>query len=367
LLAHLRAGGVTPWSQWHGSAEPNGPFLPGAQQLELLRRVNQRGPVEHDLAERILSASAPGRGRPDLELLGAEVPSKFGPRPVDPSNLPADELIRVATSVLADQIVATGLPAPAPERLIRPTGRAIVRPRTFRRSYRLLGDPWIVDPIRANLGRRGYPSGGVRPLVLIVGARLDLMLSHTFTTRCFEGGVSAWGPWLRDLKRTDRLAARVDLAAVAKRWAEREGTNRIRIVTDQDRIAPLVRTKVSLGRPMIAPEAVELTRRLGTVLGLLVEPPLRARLLRDTLGPHVRQRRLGDPIFAIPAEHQEWVRDQARRMQNALHRGGYAVEGSLDALLPDFDRPGHRPGAAGRQDDEVLALAIELMRERWES
>ncbi|MEC9052271.1 MAG: hypothetical protein VX747_07415, partial [Actinomycetota bacterium] len=71
-VAHLREGGTTPWAEWAGTVDgPTPPVLPGAQQLELLRRVNQRAAVPDALVERVLTASAAGRGRPDLELVGA--------------------------------------------------------------------------------------------------------------------------------------------------------------------------------------------------------------------------------------------------------------------------------------------------------
>ena len=46
-VAHLREGGTTPWAEWTGTVDgPTPPVLPGAQQLELLRRVNQRAAVD---------------------------------------------------------------------------------------------------------------------------------------------------------------------------------------------------------------------------------------------------------------------------------------------------------------------------------
>src|SRR3954447_16344628 len=89
-VAHLRSGGVTPWRDWSGEGDPHGRILPGAQQLELLRPLNvaagggAEGTVSAELATRTVEASAPGRGRPDLELEGAVAPLAFGPRPVDP-------------------------------------------------------------------------------------------------------------------------------------------------------------------------------------------------------------------------------------------------------------------------------------------
>ncbi|MGB0100866.1 MAG: hypothetical protein WBP61_11365, partial [Nocardioides sp.] len=105
-VAHLRAGGTTPWRDWSEPGEPRGRVLPGAQQLELLRRLNEAGSPGVELATRVLDASAPGRGRPDLELDGAVRRLDFGPPPVDPADLPDDELLRVAASVLADDVVA---------------------------------------------------------------------------------------------------------------------------------------------------------------------------------------------------------------------------------------------------------------------
>src|SRR6185436_1714237 len=75
-VEHLRRGGTTPWRDWSVQGPARGRVLPGAQQLELLRRVNlavassaaPSAAPSAALVERIVTASAPGRGRPDLEL-----------------------------------------------------------------------------------------------------------------------------------------------------------------------------------------------------------------------------------------------------------------------------------------------------------
>ena len=101
-IAHLREGGTTPWRDWSSfSADDQGRYLPGAQQLELLRRLNLAGHPSPALVERVLAASAPGRGRPDLELVGVDETRRFGPPAVDPAELSDDELLRVATGLLA--------------------------------------------------------------------------------------------------------------------------------------------------------------------------------------------------------------------------------------------------------------------------
>ena len=101
-----------PGRRGSGLGESRGRYLPGAQQLELLRRLNQAGRPSAALADSVLAASAAGRGRPDLELAGAVPESAFGPAPVDPAALPAGELVRVAASLLADQVADAGLPEP---------------------------------------------------------------------------------------------------------------------------------------------------------------------------------------------------------------------------------------------------------------
>ena len=55
-----------------------------------------------------MAASAPGRGRPDLELVGVDAERRFGPPAVDPADLSDDELLRVATGLIAEDLVAAG-------------------------------------------------------------------------------------------------------------------------------------------------------------------------------------------------------------------------------------------------------------------
>ncbi|MDX6325519.1 MAG: hypothetical protein QOK15_1873, partial [Nocardioidaceae bacterium] len=77
-VQHLRAGGTTPWADWAtriapqaGTTPPPGTAagvpLPGAAQLELLRRLNQQGPLPH-LVDHVLQRPGPGRGWVHLPL-----------------------------------------------------------------------------------------------------------------------------------------------------------------------------------------------------------------------------------------------------------------------------------------------------------
>lgn len=347
-VTHLRDGGTTPWADWSEGGEPAGWALPGAQQLELLRRLNAAGRPPAGLASRVLEASAPGRGRPDLELVGAAEAHRFGPPPVDPGTLPADELIRVATSVLADDVVAAGTPDRRVEGSRRP----------WRTRYHLVGDPWLADPVRAALTARGRPPGGRGATVLVLGADLGQMLVDTWTARSFSDGAPAWEDWLGSFVARRQLPPRVDLVRAARFWAGRVGRGRVRIVLDPGALPRLVgvRRGALAAPPTPSAAATDLARRTGAVLGLLVVPDRRAELLREGLLPRLAA--TGGPALVVPARREEWVRRRAERMREALVADGYPVVGDPDVLLP---RP--RAGVAGPHEDQVLELALRLLLE----
>jgi hypothetical protein len=344
-VAALRDGASTPWRDFTGTADRGGRYLPGAQQLELLRLLNATGRPGPALVERVLTASAPGRGRPDLQLVGAAGESAFGPRPVDPAELPPAELVRVATSLIAEDLVAAGPPQE------QPPGR----PRPWRRAYRIVGDPWLADPIRAELRRRGRPPGGRRPTILVLGTDLATMLAHAWTARSFAEGGAGWRDWLSGFAAHDRMPPRSDLVAHARTWAQRVGRQRVEVVLGPERIPALVGVRRALpAPPAYSADAVDLARRVSAPLGLLVLPDARARLLRETLGPWLADAPGGS--LGIPPAHVEWVQGRAVRMRDALLRAGYAVHGDPDALVPDAPAEGSTPDDAG-----VLSLAVRLL------
>jgi hypothetical protein len=344
-VAHLREGGTTPWLDWAGDGIEGGRALPGAQQLELLRRINAAGRPSPTLAARALTASAPGRGRPDLELVGANTPSRFGPAPVDPGELPEDELLRVAAALVADDVVAAGTPPPRLPQFIRP----------WRTRYRLFGDPWLADPIRAELIARGRPPGGRGSVVLVLGTSLDTMLVHAWTARAFSVGAPGWRESVDWLARRRRIAPRADLLEVARRWSARVGRERVRIVLDPAAVPKLVGVHRALApAPDLSADAVDLARRVANVLGLLVVPATREALLRETLLPRLLDTP-GAPL-GVPPEHAAWVGRRAERMRDALLRDGYAVVGDPDLLLPSGGSTSAAPS-----DDGVLALAVRLL------
>lgn len=338
-VAHLRAGGTTPWLEWSGEAPATARALPGAQQLELLRTLNLASPVVEDLADRVLTVAAPGRGKPDLPLIGVGE-SAYGPPPVDPAQLPADELIRVATSVLAEDVVALGVPTP--RRHLR---------RIWHRGHRLAGDPLVAAQVRDHLASRGRPPGRPAAETLVLGGPLDQMLADTWTRRCFERGSGGWLEWLRFWQQRDDLPPRIDLPSVADRHGH------ARVVLDRSQLPHLL--GVRRLPPPVRPgaDAAELARRIATVVGLLVSPEERAALMTHTLLP--RMPATACPPVAVPDEHREWVRVVAERMARQLSRAGYPVVGDPALLVPTESAAPAQPSVAS--GELVLDLAVRLL------
>jgi hypothetical protein len=344
-VAHLRDGGTTAWSDWRDPASADhqpGRFLPGAQQLELLRRVNLHRLPSPELADRVLGASAPGRGQPALGLVGAYAPSAFGPQPVDPGTLPAGELVRVASALIAEDVVAAGPPAP-PQ-----------RPRLLSRRYRLLGDPELARPLRDALTAAGRPPGGRGATVVVIGSDLDRMLAHVWTARCFGAGVRSWHGWLRSEVRRARLLPRIDLAAVASHWASQVGARQVHVVLDDPRRAARL-AGVRRGVPEVAElsaDAVDLARRVGPVVGSLVSPEERTRLMRHRLRPALA----GYPglPLRVPDRYRAWLVERTADLRRRMEGRDYAVHG----VLAD---PADRPGVTAPDGEGVLALAIQVL------
>ncbi|WP_139979805.1 hypothetical protein [Nocardioides litoris] len=351
-VASLRAGGTTPWADWRDEAERGSRFLPGAQQLELLRRVNLLGRPGPALVERVLAASAPGRGRPDLLLAGASRPTSYGPRPVDPGDLPATELLRVATNLIAEDVVAAGLPEVQVPRLNRPW-----------RPYEVAGVRWLAGPVRDQMVRRGRRPGGRGFVATIVGADVATMVELAWVSRCFDEGGPDWSSWIGGATRRPTPPPRADLPDMAATWAGGLGAHRVQVVLDHDRLPYALGTRRALApAPVPSADAAELARWVTAPLGLLVLPQEQAELLRRTLLPWLL-RHPGPPV-RLDVEQRAWAADLAGRMARTLRDAEYAVLGSTDLLVP---APAARTqGSAGPDDDRVLELAVRLLLERGE-
>ncbi|SEB96404.1 hypothetical protein SAMN04489844_1411 [Nocardioides exalbidus] len=353
-VAHLREGGTTPWLAFAGSltegAEPASRSLPGAQQLELLRRINvalessaqTRGDHHRErtrLADRVLAAPAAGRGKADLPLVGLDGTTGFGPRAVDPEHVGAHELLRVASVLLADDLVGLG-PDPVRSSWARP----------WRRRFRLVGDPVTASALREHLLAQGRPEGGPRPFLVAVGGPLDELLARTWTQRCFETGTKPFAEWLRFWRERDQLPARTDLVASVRRWNARRPF--VRIVTDADRLPRQLGVRHLPEVRVPGADQAELARRIAAVVGLKVPRAERPGLLRTL---QQRMPSSGAAPVAVPAREQEWVAASADRMGRNIARAGYPVVGDLADLAP-------RASTSSAVDDQqVLDLAIRMV------
>lgn len=365
-LTHLRSGGTTPWSAYAISTDSGNHFdrlgdrMPGAQQLEVLRRLNEAGRPSAALVERVLHADLVGRGRGDLGLAGErgdDAEARFGTPPVDPADLSITELLRVLTGLLAEDVVRAGVP-PQPEPR---------RPRFRRVRYRLHGDPWLAVPMRAELTRRGLPPGGGRAVTYLVGRDLAGMLADAWTRRALVDGAAGWDEWLRKLRRSDRLPPRADLARQARWWAGRVGTENVRIVTDPALVPQILGIDFPLPRPpVLAADALDLARRISPLVGLFAGPGHREELMLRGLVPRLAATP-GAPI-GVPERFRPWVEERARLVHDELTSGDYAVLGDPDLVL-GAARGGTAPQAASAppgaspSEPAVLALALRTLLE----
>ena len=341
-IDHLRHGGTTPWRDWTSAdGAERSRFLPGAQQLELLRRLNLVGQPEQRLVERVVAASAPGRGRPDLELVGVDAERRFGPPAVDPADLSDVELLRVATGLIAEDLVAAGPPA-----------EGVRRTRRFRTRYELAGDPWLAGGLTARLIADGRPPGGGGRAVHVLGTDLPTMLAHTWAAGAFGAGAPSWLDFLARVRARRRLPRRVELHEVVQRFRARPHTGRVGVVLDLAQLPGLVGVRRLEPVADIPAHATELARQVGTALSLHVLPAQQAVLLTEVLRP--RLARVTGALPVVPPEHQDWVEDAAFALRQRLLRARYPVVGDPDVLLPDWSES---------PTGSVLALALELLTE----
>lgn len=328
-VAHLRTGGTTPWRSWSSAdATDRGRFLPGAQQLELLRRLNLAGRPSEALAERVLTASAPGRGRPDLELVGVDDERRFGPPPDDPADLPDEELLRVATGLLAEDLVAAGgRTGPVP-------GRRVRRVRT---RYELAGDPWLAAELTRALVADGRPPGGGGRSVHVLGADVATMLAHTWAAAAFGAAAPSWPDFLARVRARRRLPRRVDLPGAVERFRARPHTGQVGVVLDLAALPRLVGVRRLAAPPDAPAHAAELARQVGLALSLLVLPDRQAELLTGVLRPRLVA--VPGALPGVPPEHRDWVEDAAFGLRQRLLRARYPVVGDPDSLLPRWAGP----------------------------
>ncbi|MGN0065668.1 MAG: hypothetical protein ACI379_15635 [Nocardioides sp.] len=352
-VAHLEQGGTTPWRDWAVEGEPTRAVMPGAQQLELLRRLNAAGLVDPGLAGRVLTATASGRGRPDLPLLGVPLPT-WGPRAVDPATLDADELLRVASTLLAEDLVALG-----------PDRPEVGLPRPWRRRYRMVGDPLAVTVARTELTAAGHQPGGRHPRVLVLLDRVDLLMAHSWTYRCFGHKVGPWTEWLDHWRGREALPPRLDVPRAVAEYTDRPAD--VRVLTRLDRLPRTGARQVGVRRlaPLDVPgaHAADLARRVNHVLKVLVHPHEAEELMATTLWRRIPAGTAGLPT--VPAEHRRWLGAAADRLAEDVRGSGYPVLGDLADLAPRFT--GSTTPEVADEPTAVLDLAVRMLVDgRWQ-
>ena len=359
-VEHLRAGGTTPWRRWvRDAVVPAGQVpraarqgVPGAAQLELLRRLNQVGPMPHRV-DHVLGRSGPGRGPVHLAL------------PLEPPGRPAPrrEVLRVAAGVLAD--LTAQLPPPSDGRRRRRGGRP--RPATGVRSFVIEGPPLTVAEVRAGLAAAGMPEHqqhfswlGARPrpgpeVAVVLVAPLDEALRQVWTSRVQRGAGRAWSTFVAQWAGPGSLPPSAAVDRIADHWADRLGADNVHLVAlDRpgragadvaDQVAQVAQV---LGRPLGAapggaapvlpsdpvrlPAAVvDVLRRVNMVLPFVCPPAdLPARLTTLVgLAREVEGRR--EPVD-LPKRHRGWADATASGLVDALLESGCARHGDLEAL-----------------------------------
>ncbi len=345
-VAHLRSGGTTPWREWSGTAEPAAPVLPGAQQLELARRLNLAGGPTRGLVDRVLAADPPRRSRPALPLPHDDAVPHHGPRPTDPAGVRPAELLDLVAVVIAHDLARRTPPEP-------PAGRR----RPWAARYRLHGDPELGRTLRRHLVAHGHPPTSRSGRLVVVGTDVGTMLTDLWTHRALGEGVSPWREWWRETTGRDGLPARIDLERLVAEGLEQSGVVEVHLVTDPARAARAAGLRTPLPpQPTLAATAVDLGRRVVAALRPAVTPPVRRALVSELLRPRLAG--VEGPPPVVPTSHRAWTDAQATRLVAGLasNAGRYPVSGSLELLLP-----GDRPGAEAVRPSDTLAAGIGLL------
>ena len=380
-VAHLEAGGTTSWADWvdqvgtapaaattpevppaTASGDRAGLELPGAAQLELLRRLNQEGPLP-PLGDHVLTRPGPGRG-------GVHLPLSWPP--VRPT-APAAEVRRVAVGVLAD-LTATLEEPPRRKR----------RTRTPRRrhgpTFVLEGLPLTVAALREELATAGLVehrprppwftfrrrSGDLPDLVLVVAGPVDEALHEVWTRRVLDGAHRSWRGFLSTWAARDALPPSADLGRALEHWVSRVGPGRVHLLVvprgDEDDLAGWVEDLlghrsdgVPLGGDAPWPAYVDLLRRVNDVLPFLLPEEGQERA-RRALVSLLREEGHGPRRVGLPRGRRQWAARSAERLIDAVRASGVTVHGDLHALAS------HAPSARGVRAVDTLAAAVRMIQ-----
>lgn len=375
--AHLRAGGATPWAAWLESAghrateAPVLAPLPDAAHLELVRRLNlAAGPGTSrpaGLADRVLATGSPGRGLVEVPLPWPTDGPRFGTPAVDPALLPVEELIRLATGVLAHLL--PGVPSAPPPHLRSPW------PLPWRRRFRLHGAPLTVDTVRRSLLAQGFVESDRRTTHVVIGLPVDAMVAEHWASTVRAGGILKWRTVWRRAQAAGRLPRPVDVTSIAARLEGRPGEQvHVVLAQDAERAAELVARVLGArevaGRQGVDLARCDLLRRVNRLTAMTQGPdrvPELAQvllgMLEDTASAADAPGTTGAPVPPplVPRAALPWARAVATTAAEELRESGYAVHGEPDALAPTDHR------LSGTVDRErTLALALAACLRTWD-
>jgi len=368
-VEHLRRGGSTPWASFTptGPAAPRGREIPGAAELELVRRLAARaGATPHFevLADLVLARSGPGRGLAHLPLSwpGRPAPA-FGAPPVDPARVPAEELVRAGVGTFAALLLADPVEPPEPE---RPRYRKLRTPR-----FHIAGAPLTRAAVRQAFETAGHVESHRHPDVVLVARPFDVHLAEVWATRAQAGVHAQWPMFTARSARRPQLPPSLRLDEIAAHWAAQVGAGRVHVVVGDaevarratEQVTGLHASPVTPGYPHAAlgPAATDVLRRLNSVLDVRLaddhQDTVRARAV--ALLP------VGTSPVAVPLAQRDWARIEAERLVKALRAGGYPVVGDLDEIAPRHVSP-DVPVAPRRLEvlDLVLDACLDLHAQR---
>lgn len=325
---HLRAGGTTRWRDWSGTAG----IYPSVAHLEVLRRLNMLG-ASTELADCVLAAPVTGRDWRRDPLPG-EAAAPDGDL-LEPDDLPAADLLRVCAAAIARCAVhaAPAEPVPPPERS---------RMQTLLRHtpWTVAGSSATADATRDALRATGHPEGRKKSTVLVIAGPIEDLMAGHWHRRAMAGASLRWRRVWEVSAGRSRLPATVDPLALARRWSQRVGHQRVHVVLDPDPapvIADVLGVDVTV-RSENTPTATELMRRINLVLGELVDaeeheariPALAAAIPRSPEG-----------LLGVPLDHSRWAAEQADQIAEGLASGPWTVHGPPQRIAPDA-RPRRR-------------------------
>lgn len=380
-VEHLRGGGTTPWPRWvrKAAVQPRpekvrAPGVPGAAQLELLRRLNALAPLPHR-AEHVLNRPGPGRGPVHLRL---------SLEPLRPA--PRREVLRVAAGVLADLTAQL----PPPRRRRRRWWVRRPRPVEGVPTFVLEGPPVTVAQVRARLAAAGlhehrpgsFPAGAdpdVEPdLVVVLVAALDEALRQAWAGRVQRGAGRAWPRFVARWTGSGSLPPSVAVDRNVDYWASRVGSGNVHLValdpTEPRGADPAARVAVLLGQQLgdapaaepaaepapddpvrLCPAALEVLRRVNVVLPFVCPAAERDARRKALVGLLQEMDGRADPVD-LPARRRSWADATAARLEAALERSGCVVHGELGPLSRTGPGTDRRLGS-----EEVLDAMVRMI------